>query len=396
MERMLSILTMKRQKLLLSLQKIYYQGKFIPDYNSTIKKQIENDLNGKLKDIFTDGSVKIGDDTYTVKFDVTAEVNNQIKQEDLKAGENIMVVDWDKANAEEKGSCTMAGDKLNSGVIASLDAFYRDHKIGHMLGFKERFTDYENSSDPKEWLSISHDGYKRDLMGAKAAWNLNQSHYDEIVSYTTANLIQTQKKSINVTTYIDASSASSTVASDIPAGWQPRAAAKKNKQMKSLVMLSLFLVISISCFSQTDTVFKKQQIGFLFLSDYNYLYDYDGIGPRPLGFHDFFYPAKDFNAKLLEDSNVIIVFKNGVRVDFIENRKQLKIKAKSFECIDTSHCYEFGKFYVVPVIIDYDFFEDNHPFVCRRNFYELQVTNGSRLRFEYMHKAIRLIKVRAP
>ncbi len=170
---------------------------------------------------------------------------------------------------------------------------------------------------------------------------------------------------------------------------------KKNKQMKKLVMLSLLVVISTSCFSQTDTVFKKQQRGFLFLSDYNYLYDYNGTHRRPLGFHDFFYPVKDFNTKLLEDTNVNIGFKNGMRVDFIENRSQLKIKAKSFECIDTSHCYEFRKFYVIPVIIDYSSFEDYEPFVCRRNFYEVQVINGSRLRFEYMHKAIRLIKIKA-
>jgi len=165
--------------------------------------------------------------------------------------------------------------------------------------------------------------------------------------------------------------------------------------MKNLIILSLLVIISISCFSQPDTVFKKQQRGFLFLSYYNYLYDYDGGHRRPLGFHDFFYPVKDFNEQLLKDNNVNIVFKNGMRVDFIENRSRLKIKAKNFECIDTSHCYEFGKFYVIPVLIDYALFEDYEPFVCRRNFYEVQVTNGSRLRFEYTHKAIRLIKVKA-
>ncbi|MFI5128417.1 MAG: hypothetical protein ACHQFX_00435 [Chitinophagales bacterium] len=142
------------------------------------------------------------------------------------------------------------------------------------------------------------------------------------------------------------------------------------------------------CSAQEDTTLVKKQKGFLFLSSYNYLYDYDGVHARPVGFHDFFYPVNYFNLRMLEDSNISIVFKNGIRVNFLNNRNQLKAKAKKMQCADTSHCYEYDKFYIIPVVIDYKYFSDNWPLICGRNFYEVQVPKGSKARFEYLHKAL--------
>jgi hypothetical protein len=163
---------------------------------------------------------------------------------------------------------------------------------------------------------------------------------------------------------------------------------RKNKQMKKFGVIIL-LINSLYCFGQNDTTIVKKQKGFLFLSEYNYLYDYDGGHIRPLGFHDFFFPSDCINVKCFLDSNINIVFRKGLRIDSIsKNRKLLKGKASLFLSIDTSGCYRYDKFYVIPVEIDYLLFEDYEPYVCRRNYFELQVKNGSKLRFEYLHKAI--------
>lgn len=163
--------------------------------------------------------------------------------------------------------------------------------------------------------------------------------------------------------------------------------------MKRIVIsIALFLFCSY-CFGQTDTLIKKQQKGFLFLTNYNYQYDCDGCEVRSLGFHDFFFPSDCVNAKCFLDSNINILFKNGIRVDFINNRKSLKSKASVFSCIDTSKCYLYDQFYIIPVVVDYKIFEDYEPFVCRRNYFELQVINGSKLRFEYLHKAIKPLRI---
>lgn len=152
--------------------------------------------------------------------------------------------------------------------------------------------------------------------------------------------------------------------------------------------------ISLDCIAQTDTIAVKNQKGFLFLSSHNYLYDYDSTYFRRLGFHDFFFPCEDPGEKLFLDSNISIVFRQGLRVDSIShNRPLLKKKAALLSCIDTSNCYKYDKFYIIPVTINYRVYQDNRPFVCDRNYYELQVINGARLRFEYQHKAIRSIQI---
>lgn len=163
----------------------------------------------------------------------------------------------------------------------------------------------------------------------------------------------------------------------------------------TIIILSLFFAC-FNCFGQTDTTVRKKQKGFLFLSSYNYLYDYEGSEVKSVGFHDFFFPSDKFDKNCFLDSNKSMIYKNGIRVDFFKSRKYLKRKAISFNGTDTSKCYLFDNFYVIPVIIDYKLFEDYEPFLCRRNFYELQITNGSQLRFEYLHKAISITRIAEP
>lgn len=162
---------------------------------------------------------------------------------------------------------------------------------------------------------------------------------------------------------------------------------QKNKTMKRLTNITIFLFVSFSCFSQ-DTVLVKKQKGFLFLSKYSYSENNEYPGEiKDLGFNDFFFPTNSFSEKLLADSNLFITFKNGIRLEELPNRRKIKKAATQFYCVDTSLCYKNDIFYIIPIIMEgssYDYnFED-----CRRNYFELQVKNGSKLRFEYLHKAV--------
>ncbi len=123
------------------------------------------------------------------------------------------------------------------------------------------------------------------------------------------------------------------------------------------------------------------------------MYDYDGIPPRSLGFHDFFFPTDTVNFHLLTSKDTTINIKDGLRVDYFSLREQYKYGATAIACKDTSHCYYFPKFYVIPVIIDYKKFEDYEPFECRRNYFELEVGKGN-LRFDYLHKGIIITRIK--
>jgi len=152
----------------------------------------------------------------------------------------------------------------------------------------------------------------------------------------------------------------------------------------------IFLVIfsfSSRSFSQ-DTIIVDKLKGILFLSDYNFQYDWDSSEIRPVGFHDFFYPIDTFDFNLLTKKSSDIIFKNGIRVDFIYNRKVIKEKAKAFECIDTSRCYTYTKFYLIPVEVTCTIYSDNWPLICNREYYNLNIINGSQLKFEYHHEAM--------
>ncbi len=164
--------------------------------------------------------------------------------------------------------------------------------------------------------------------------------------------------------------------------------------MKILVLAIACLSFSSISYSQTDTIRRRQQKGLLFLTKYNYQYDSEGTHIRPLGFHDFYYPTSCLDVKCILDSNLNIVFKNGIRIKFINGRYGIKTQSFSINCIDSSQCYQYSSFYIVPVTMDYKMFEDYEPYVCDRNYYELQVVGGSRLRFEYLHKALIPINIK--
>jgi hypothetical protein len=69
-------------------------------------------------------------------------------------------------------------------------------------------------------------------MGNRGSKDLNQSHYDDAVKYTTFKLVQGQShllpqlrsSSLTIRSGYDVFRSSSTNASDIPAGWQVKQA----------------------------------------------------------------------------------------------------------------------------------------------------------------------------
>lgn len=156
----------------------------------------------------------------------------------------------------------------------------------------------------------------------------------------------------------------------------------------------LLLIWSCSATAMPDTAIVRQQKGILFLSSYNDDYDYNGAEVKSVGFFDYFYPdsasIKDY--KLRGCSKVF--FKKGVRVDRFDQRNSLKAIATELSCYDSSHCYYFDKFYLVPVIVTYKVYDDYWPFLCRRNFYELKFVDSGIIKFEYEHKLIKIITIK--
>lgn len=160
-----------------------------------------------------------------------------------------------------------------------------------------------------------------------------------------------------------------------------------------LFFLCLYLSCQFDLIGQ-DTLKVTKQQGFLFLSEHNYMYDKSTHEIKLLGFHDFFFPSLFFDKKCILDSNLNITFKNGLRVDFFNGRNGIKSRSQPIPGLDTSNCYKYDKFYVIPVLIDYKIFGDYEPFVCRRPYYAVKVKNGSSLRFEYLHKAISITRIK--
>lgn len=165
--------------------------------------------------------------------------------------------------------------------------------------------------------------------------------------------------------------------------------------MKKLVMFFSLIGGLFISHGQTDTSLHKSIKGFLFLSAYNFNYDRSHSEDKPLGFHDFFYPTECVNMKCFLDTNRCVTFKNGLRVEYFEGRNLTKGKSVVMKCRDSSNCYAYDKFYIVPVVLDYKQFEDNFPPICDRNYYELELENGLKRRFEHRPKAITLTKWKA-
>lgn len=160
------------------------------------------------------------------------------------------------------------------------------------------------------------------------------------------------------------------------------------------VVMSVLIHCVFSVAAQCDTLIEKEQKGFLFLTNHNYQYDWNGETEiRSLGFHDFFFPVSNFDSAWFKEPNIDITFKNGLRVDYINNRLPLKQAAHLYKGKDASNCYEYDQFYVIPVTITYKQFKDYEPLVCRRNYFDIQIMNGASLHFEYLHQAIKPIDI---
>ncbi|WP_343703077.1 hypothetical protein [Chitinophaga sp.] len=165
--------------------------------------------------------------------------------------------------------------------------------------------------------------------------------------------------------------------------------------MRFFISISILFFYAEKCFSQKDTLIREE-FGILFLSAHNYMYDYDGTANevKLLGFHDFFYPfASDALDKVLNPVPNLQL-RNGRRVEYFDQRSFLKQKATEVNCIDTSRCYLYDSFYVLPVIIYYKEFSDYEPVLCGKNKYSLMMTKKQRaINFEYLPKAIQVIKI---
>lgn len=158
-------------------------------------------------------------------------------------------------------------------------------------------------------------------------------------------------------------------------------------------LLAILMYLAIPGFSQTDTAIVRNQSGFLFLSSYNYKYDEPLGHMKPIGFPDFFFPTSSFSSEVFSDSNVTINFKNGVRVEFLNNRNLLKSKATLFNCDDDNACYSYTNFYILPVSIAYKIYEDNWPLNCKSGFFYLKINGVNEVKFNFSHKAIIVQKV---
>ncbi|HEX5151675.1 MAG TPA: hypothetical protein VFW07_09500 [Parafilimonas sp.] len=161
--------------------------------------------------------------------------------------------------------------------------------------------------------------------------------------------------------------------------------------MKKIVTL-LLVSVCLNVSAQADTTLVKKQKGFLFLSGYNINYDINTSEIKSYGFSDYFFPSENFNKNCFLDSNKIISFKNGVRVEVFKSRNQLKSKAMKFNSTNIQ-CYFYDSFYVIPIIVDYKLFDDISPLDCRSEVFDIDVVKGSKLIFYHQRKAMLPTKI---
>lgn len=83
-----------------------------------------------------------------------------------------------------------------------------------------------------------------------------------------------------------------------------------------------------------------------------------------------------------------------MRVERFNQRNKLKSLAAELLCYDSSYCYYFDKFYLVPVIVTYKIYRDYWPFLCKRNFYELKLSDSGIIKFEYERNLITVIAIK--
>lgn len=126
------------------------------------------------------------------------------------------------------------------------------------------------------------------------------------------------------------------------------------------------------------------------------MYDYDATSSeiKTLGFHDFFFPLNVSNIDLLKGLRNIDMLNNGLRVDFFERRQIVRKNAETVTCLDTSKCYAFGNFYIIPVVVSYKQFKDYEPIICGKSFYELLIYDKQLIRFMYTPQAIVITSIK--
>ena len=164
--------------------------------------------------------------------------------------------------------------------------------------------------------------------------------------------------------------------------------------MRKIIIHILLLFVCLDGLAQPDTVIVKKQKGFLFLTGYNLNYDSNYSHVRSWGFSDYFFPSENFDKNCLLDSNKNISFKNGVRVEIFKTRNQLRNKATKFNST-YKDCYSYDSFYIVPVIVDYKMVDDSWPLDCRSDFFDIDVVEGSKLRFYHQRKVMIPTKITA-
>ena len=162
--------------------------------------------------------------------------------------------------------------------------------------------------------------------------------------------------------------------------------------MRTIFLCFLLFFVCLNSFAQKDTIAVKKQKGFLFLTGYNLNYDINRSHVRSWGFSDYFFPSENFDKNCLLDTNKNISFKNGLRVEIFKTRNQLKSKATKFNSI-YNDCYSYDSFYVVPVVIDYKVYEDTWPLDCRLNVFDINIVNGSKVRFYHERKVILITNI---
>lgn len=164
--------------------------------------------------------------------------------------------------------------------------------------------------------------------------------------------------------------------------------------MKAVIFVILYFLQICSAFGQHDTQVTKSQKGYLFLSSQHYMYDWPNGDEIRTGFHDYFFPIDSFNMKSFIDSSKTFVLNKGLRVEFFKSRNQLKKSATKFNCKDTSGCYAYDKFYIIPIEIDFKVFFDNWPPACRKEYFNIEIRNGAKVILFHQQKAIQILKIK--
>jgi len=204
--------------------KVYFQGKDLPKGAAAWEDYMKQ-INADLQSTFKNSTGQSGELDYNVVFEVSAEINEDIKKGDLKAGENIMVVDKDNPGLNQPGGGKRSNVGGNMGYVQFKGNNTEVHEMGHMFGLKDRYTDYKNP-ETGFLRSFAHEGFNEDLMGGQKL-NLVQTHYNDYVHYYDFKVNQGQKHLLpqyrSSTLKIPSGGVglikSSVAEGDIPSGW---------------------------------------------------------------------------------------------------------------------------------------------------------------------------------